>query len=376
LRIDDCDIPERLGHLQVLDWDDGAGLDRLLAAIETGLARREAEVTADSAPASVPSLAARQEDPQQTARERFANFVKKNGGLLVLIASIATILAAMLQFVDSPAIQAFFRSPTPTSTFTATGTIIPTSTYTPSSTPTDTPSPSPDFSATASMTTQPSRTPTVGVTPSFTPTHAVTLPAITSADCVPKEARRWEAYVIEAIDADKIKVRIQGDIALIHYLGVEAPDKEAYFGIYSFYKNIEWVVDQWVTLVSDPELEESGDELLRYVFVDDLFVNYELIRQGFAYEQGDASSYACADSFEHAQRQAELSPAGLWKPTNTPWPSPAPGEPPCSCRGDTRNCDTFRTQGEAQDCFEYCQGLGYGDVHNLDTDGDNWACEN
>jgi hypothetical protein len=48
LRLDDCEIPERLKHLQVLDWEDGGGLEKLLAAIKIGLAKRDDETKTKS----------------------------------------------------------------------------------------------------------------------------------------------------------------------------------------------------------------------------------------------------------------------------------------------------------------------------------------
>lgn len=41
LRIDDCEIPERLKHLQVLDWDDGNGKRKLLQAIQNECMEQE-----------------------------------------------------------------------------------------------------------------------------------------------------------------------------------------------------------------------------------------------------------------------------------------------------------------------------------------------
>ena len=43
-----------------------------------------------------------------------------------------------------------------------------------------------------------------------------------------------------------------------------------------------------------------------------------------------------------------------------------------TCEEDTYNCDDFVTQAEAQEVFEYC---GNGDIHRLDADGNDVACE-
>jgi endonuclease YncB( thermonuclease family) len=384
LRLDDCEIPERLKHLQVLDWEDGGGLEKLLAAIKIGLAKRDDETktksekkTAKSHEKADEPKAHKGSQVEKLTRRKIIDLIKENGGIIGVVVGIITILGILLQFSDSPSIQAFFASPKFTYTVSTTPTATPnppTETNTPSLSPTDTPTPTEIIPATLIPTSTASQIPTDILTPSPTPTPAVTLPAIGEADCVPKGTLRQKAYVLEVIDGDTLKVRIDGDIYLVQYLGITVPEKEAYFGIYAVYKNVELVAGQWVTLVNDQNSQDLEGYLPRYVFVDETFVNYEMVRQGFAFAGGLPPADACADFFSHTQNQAQLSPAGMWKPTVTPWPSPAPGEPPCTCWADTRNCDSFRTQSEAQACFEYCQGLGYGDVHKID-DGDNWACE-
>lgn len=67
--------------------------------------------------------------------------------------------------------------------------------------------------------------------------------------------------------------------------------------------------------------------------------------------------------------------------TNTPFdlgtqqPTLPPQAAVCSCAGDTLNCSDFRTHSEAQKCFEYCVSQGRGDIHKLDGNNDNVACE-
>ena len=47
----------------------------------------------------------------------------------------------------------------------------------------------------------------------------------------------------------------------------------------------------------------------------------------------------------------------------------------CSCSGDTLNCGDFSSHSSAQACFNYCVSQGAGDIHGLDRDGNNLACE-
>lgn len=64
------------------------------------------------------------------------------------------------------------------------------------------------------------------------------------------------------------------------------------------------------------------------------------------------------------------------EPTATPVPvTPAPMFSSCDCSGDEYDCDDFDSWGEAQGCFEYCQGAGVGDAHKLDENGNFFACE-
>ena len=46
-----------------------------------------------------------------------------------------------------------------------------------------------------------------------------------------------------------------------------------------------------------------------------------------------------------------------------------------NCDTDTYNCADFSTQAEAQEVFDYCNELGFGDIHQLDNDNDGEVCE-
>lgn len=61
-------------------------------------------------------------------------------------------------------------------------------------------------------------------------------------------------------------------------------------------------------------------------------------------------------------------------PTRRPTATPTV-EPVCACYANLYNCSDFSTQWQAQQCFNYCWDLGYGDVHGLDGDDDGEACE-
>lgn len=47
----------------------------------------------------------------------------------------------------------------------------------------------------------------------------------------------------------------------------------------------------------------------------------------------------------------------------------------CECWSNLYDCPSFPTSRAAQDCYEHCLELGFGDIHRLDRDRDGWACE-
>ncbi len=64
-------------------------------------------------------------------------------------------------------------------------------------------------------------------------------------------------------------------------------------------------------------------------------------------------------------------------PTPVP-PVPAPPVPTvvaCDCSGDIYNCSDFIGHTPAQVCYEHCVSIGRGDIHRLDRDNDDIACE-
>jgi hypothetical protein len=62
-------------------------------------------------------------------------------------------------------------------------------------------------------------------------------------------------------------------------------------------------------------------------------------------------------------------------PISSITPMPKMIRPFCYCTTDLYNCDNFSNQQSAQVCFNLCWANGKGDVHHLDSDGDELACE-
>jgi len=72
------------------------------------------------------------------------------------------------------------------------------------------------------------------------------------------------------------------------------------------------------------------------------------------------------------------APTATNAPTSTATPTPQPTATQALrfiCNRDAYNCSRFSTQAAAQEVFNYCFNLGFGDIHRLDGDGNGVACE-
>ncbi len=98
----------------------------------------------------------------------------------------------------------------------------------------------------------------------------------------------------------------------MHYIGVQAPLREQYYGAISTGRNAELVLYKQATLVRDLTDMDAQGTLLRYVMVADKFVNHELIAGGFAQAISSPPDTACFSSFQEAQRKAQANKIGLW----------------------------------------------------------------
>jgi hypothetical protein len=72
------------------------------------------------------------------------------------------------------------------------------------------------------------------------------------------------------------------------------------------------------------------------------------------------------------------TPAKQAKPTKTLKPTKAAAGAAaavCNCIGPDLDCADLKRKKPAQDCYNYCKSLGYGDIFKLDRDGDGRVCE-
>lgn len=201
-------------------------------------------------------------------------------------------------------------------------------------------------------------------TPTTSPLPSLPNPAVGETDS-PDGERAEVTYVF---DGDTIEVDVGGRTYRLRYIGVDTPEREKPFYQDAVEFNRALVEDQTVILVRDVSETDQYGRLLRYVYLEDgTFVNGELIRNGMARLVTFPPDVAQTKYLRDLQEEARESAAGMWgRPDLTG---------PCDCDRNLYDCRDFRSQDEAQTCFEYCWESAGRDVHNLDGGGDGLVCE-
>lgn len=198
-------------------------------------------------------------------------------------------------------------------------------------------------------------TPTVRLAPTPTPERSVSptlQPAV--APATPTGPVRTPAEVVEVIDGDTIKVRLDGTVVTVRLIGVDTPEtvdprepvmcygREAT----AFTREMIERAGNRVLLEKDVSETDRYGRLLRYVWLEHpdgrRMLNYELVAQGYAQVATYPPDVRYADWFLQAQREAREQGRGLWGacgefgvPAATPTPPPPvqPQRPPAG------NCD-------------------------------------
>src|SRR5690606_35315091 len=127
--------------------------------------------------------------------------------------------------------------------------------------------------------------------------------------------------VVRVIDGDTIVIDKDGMDETVRFIGIDTPETVhpsklvQCFGQEASRVTKEWLEGRSVSLEIDP-VEGERDKyrrLLGYVYRDDgLFVNLELIRQGYAYEYTYNLPYRYQAEFHNAEIEARAEEAGLW----------------------------------------------------------------
>lgn len=140
-------------------------------------------------------------------------------------------------------------------------------------------------------------------------------------------AANGDAVVARIVDGDTIDVTIGGRQERVRFIGINTPeiahpafgdrppnDAECYGDEAQVYTSELLAVGSEVRLARDVVARDDYGRLLAYVYraSDGAFVNYEIVRHGFAQPLTIAPNTTFADQFVSAARSAERDDVGLW----------------------------------------------------------------
>jgi endonuclease YncB( thermonuclease family) len=110
------------------------------------------------------------------------------------------------------------------------------------------------------------------------------------------------AQVRRVIDGDTIDVFLDNEVQRVRYIGMNTPERDEACYSEATEANRGLVGGETVLLVKDTSETDRFDRLLRYVYVDDVFVNAMLVVQGFA----EAALYQPDDKHYDEFRELEV----------------------------------------------------------------------
>lgn len=120
-----------------------------------------------------------------------------------------------------------------------------------------------------------------------------------------------ELYLVtKVIDGDTIELE---NGQKVRYIGIDTPEVQGdCYANEATNKNKELVLNKKVSLIKDKSEVDRYGRLLRYVYVNDIFVNNTLVREGFAFAKQYPPDTQYAQQFSRAEEEAQEQGKGLW----------------------------------------------------------------
>ena len=176
--------------------------------------------------------------------------------------------------------------------------------------------------------------------------------------------------VVRVVDGDTIE--IEGG-QTVRYIGIDTPETVhpqktvECFGREASNKNKELVEGKFVRLEKDVSEVDKYGRLLRYVYVDDVFVNELLVREGFAHASSYPPDVKYQDLLNSVQQEAQSQNRGLWTGCGDDFAASQTSPDECMIKGNI----SFSTSEK----IYHMPGQEYYDKTVIDeARGERWFC--
>lgn len=118
-----------------------------------------------------------------------------------------------------------------------------------------------------------------------------------------------ETQVLRVIDGDTIV--LEGG-QRVRYIGIDTPEESRPYYLEAKEENKRLVQGKKVRLEYDVEKEDKYGRALAYVYVGEIFVNAELVKNGYAMIYTFPPNVKYAKTFLALQQEARTAKRGLW----------------------------------------------------------------
>ena len=128
--------------------------------------------------------------------------------------------------------------------------------------------------------------------------------------CTP--AAPGQAQVVRVIDGDTIEIATG---QRVRYIGIDAPETHPTmecYGLEAWARNRELVEGKVVRLEKDVSETDRYGRLLRYVWVDQVMVNAELVRLGCAQATAYPPDVKHQERLRYLEAEAKSTGRGMW----------------------------------------------------------------
>lgn len=119
-----------------------------------------------------------------------------------------------------------------------------------------------------------------------------------------------EVFISKVLDGDTIET---SSGARIRYIGINAPEKGEKFSSLATELNKELVLNKKIRLEFDVQAKDRYGRTLAYVFIDNIFVNQEMVKKGLAVTETIQPNVKYQNEIVNAQKEAREKCLGIWK---------------------------------------------------------------
>lgn len=116
--------------------------------------------------------------------------------------------------------------------------------------------------------------------------------------------------VIKVIDGDSIVIE---DSYYVRYIGIDAPEKGEPYFLEATQLNKKLVEGKKIRMEKDISERDRYGRLLCYVYVNDVFVNAEIVKLGYAYAKSYPPDIKHQQYLETLELEAKQLKRGIWK---------------------------------------------------------------